>query len=89
MLTDHRTCARNKKQKVKEKVDEIRGMAVKLLPIAIGKYVSLRELQKINNGREVPMFGEYEDHEKIGMKIIHGTCAQQLAETQPCSIGNP
>lgn len=76
MLTDHRTCERKEKEKVKEKVEEIRTLPVKLLPIAIGRHVSLRELQKINNGREVPMFGEYEDPKTIGTKIIHGTCIQ-------------
>ncbi|XP_078372242.1 uncharacterized protein LOC144655919 isoform X2 [Oculina patagonica] len=71
VLTDHRTCERKEKKRVKEKVEEIKAMPVKLLPIAIGRNVNLRELQKINNGREVPMFGEYDDPEKIGMKIIH------------------
>ena len=70
MLTDHRTCARNEKQKVKEKVGKLSG--VKLLPVAIGRHVNLKELQKINDGQEVPMFGEYEDPEKVGTKIIQG-----------------
>jgi len=70
VLTDHRTCARNEKQKVKEKVGKLSD--VKLLPIAIGRHVNLKELQKINNGCEVPMFGEYEDPEKVGRKIIQG-----------------
>ena len=75
MLTDHRTCARNKKQKVKEKVGELSD--VKLVPIGIGRHVNLKELQKINNGCEVPMFGEYEDPEKVGTKIIQGAFMQQ------------
>ena len=50
---------------------------VQLLPIAIGRHVNLKELQKINNGREVPMFGEYEDPEKVGTKIIQGTYMEQ------------
>ena len=70
MLTDHRTCARNEKQKVKEKVGKLSD--VKLLPVAIGRHVNLKELQKINDGQEVPMFGEYEDPEKVGTKIIQG-----------------
>ena len=73
MLTDHRTCARNEKQKVKEKVRKIKLSDVKLLPIAIGRHVNLKELQKINDGHEVPMFGEYEDPEKVGTKIIQGS----------------
>lgn len=76
MLTDHRTCARNEKQKVKEKIEEILR-DVKLLPIAIGRHVNLKELQKINNCREVPMFGEYEDPAKVGTKIIQGAFMQQ------------
>ena len=75
MLTDHRTCARNKTQKVKEKVGKLSD--VKLVPIGIGRHVNLKELQKINNGCEVPMFGEYEDPEKVGTKIIQGAFMQQ------------
>ena len=75
MLTDHRTCARNEKQKVKEKVGKLSD--VQLLPIAIGRHVNLKELQKINSGREVPMFGEYEEPEKVGTKIIQGTYMEQ------------
>ena len=50
---------------------------VTLLPIAIGRHVNLKELQKINDGHEVPMFGEYEDPEKVGKKIIQGAYMQQ------------
>lgn len=82
VLTDHRTCERKEKKRVKEKIEEIKAMPVKLLPIAIGRNVNLRELQKINNGREVPMFGEYDDPEKIGMKIIHGMCVYSNIKLQ-------
>ena len=83
VLTDHRTCARNEKQKVKEKVGKLSD--VKLLPIAIGRHVNLKELQKINNGCEVPMFGEYEDPEKVGRKIIQGAYMQQPELGLVCS----
>ncbi|KAJ7390563.1 hypothetical protein OS493_024601 [Desmophyllum pertusum] len=72
VLTDHRTCTRNKKEKVKERVEEIRKLPVdKLLPIAIGRHVSIRELQDLQHKIKVPMFGEYEDAKKIATKILH------------------
>lgn len=82
MLTDHRTCERKEKEEVKKKVEELKRMPVKLLPIAIGRHVNLKELQKINDGCNVPMFGEYEDPEKIGTKIIHGMCTYSNIKSQ-------
>ena len=87
MLTDHRTCARNEKQKVKEKVGELSD--VKLLPIAIGRHVNIKELQKISNRQEVPMFGEYEDPEKVGTKIIQGAYMQHPEVGQCTSLLYP
>lgn len=72
MLTDHRTCARNEKEEVAEKVKEVKSLPIKMFPMAIGRHVNIRELQKINGGNEVVMFGEYEDPKKVGLKIIHG-----------------
>lgn len=79
VLTDHRTCTRNKKEKVKERVEEIRKLPVdKLLPIAIGRHINIRELQDLQHRIKVPMFGEYEDAKKIATKILHGAYNMQV-----------
>ena len=62
----------NERKAAQEEVVDIEERDIRMFLIAIGRYVKIRELQKISNGKEVPMFGEHEDHKKVGMKIIHG-----------------
>ena len=72
MLTDRLMSDANEKEAAKKEVKNIKEQRIGMSLIAIGRYVNIRELQKINNGKEVPMFDEYEDHKKVGMNIIHG-----------------
>ena len=62
----------NEKEAAKKEVENLKEQRIGMSLKAIGRCVNIRELQKINNGKEVAMFGEYEDHKKVGMKIIHG-----------------
>ena len=72
VLTDRLMPDTNEKEATKKAVEKIKKQHIRMFPIAIGRYVNIRELQKISIGKEVPMFGEYEDHKKVGMNIIHG-----------------
>lgn len=72
VLTDRLMWDANERKDAQKEVANIEKQSISMFPIAIGKYVSIRELQKVSNGKEVPVFGEYEDHKKVGMNIVHG-----------------
>ena len=81
VLTDRLTWDANERRAAQKDVIHLEKQHIRMFPIAIGRNVKIRELQKISNGKEVPMFGEYEDHKKVGMKIIHGELELVQKET--------
>ena len=79
VLTDHKTCLRHEKELVKDQVAKIKEKGIKLVPVAIGPHINIRELERINNdGRKIMHFGEYTNPKNVGKKIWHGT---RLLET--------
>ena len=74
LLTDHQTCLRQDKERVKEEIKKIKEMGIKLVPVGIGPRINMRDLERINNdGREVMHFGEYANTKGVGTQICHGT----------------
>lgn len=73
ILTDNRVCLRHEKDQLRKQVEEIKTLGVKIVPVAFGTHVNLRELEKIKStGSDVIHSGEYEDHRKVGKKILFG-----------------
>ena len=73
-FTDHKICLRQYKEFVEEKIQQIKEMGVKIVPVGIGSHIDIRELEKINSdGRKVMHFGEYANPEIVGKSVSYGT----------------
>jgi len=73
LFTDHKICLRQDKELVKDQVNKIKEMGIKLVPVGIGPHINIRELERINNdGHEIMHFGEYADPRSVGKTIWHG-----------------
>ena len=94
VLTDNRVCLRHEKDQVRKRVEEVKSLGVKIVPVAIGVRTNLKELEKIKDiESDVIHSGEYEDYRKVGKKILFGkninlenyTSFMQSKELQFCS----
>lgn len=73
VLTDNRVCLRHEKDQVRKRVEEVKSLGVKIVPVAIGVRANLKELEKIKDSEsDVIHSGEYEDYRKVGKKILFG-----------------
>lgn len=71
-FTDHKISLKHEKDLVANQVETMKN--IKLVPVAIGTHVIIRELQKIaNDGQDIIHFGEYEEPETVSKRIWHGT----------------
>lgn len=81
ILTDHRVCLRHEKDQVRKRVEEVRSLGVKIVPVAIGLRANLRELEKIKGSEsDVIHCGEYEEYRKVGKEILFGKNIENLCK---------
>ena len=78
-FTDHKTSLKHKRQLVEDKVKALTMKNIKLIPVAIGAHVNIRELKKITQDislqpdHAIIHFGECEKPETVSKRIWHGT----------------
>ena len=73
-FTDHKTSLKHERFRVENEVKAMIMKHIKLLPVAIGPHVNIRELETItDNKQEIIHFGEYEKPGTVSTRIWHGT----------------
>ncbi|KAJ7393957.1 hypothetical protein OS493_003626 [Desmophyllum pertusum] len=82
-FTDHKTSLKHENYLVANQVEAMKG--IKLVPVAIGTHVIIRELQKIANDghdhdHDIIHFGEYEDPETVSKRIWHELQGKDMFE---------
>ncbi|CAH3165027.1 unnamed protein product, partial [Porites evermanni] len=81
-FTDHKICLRQYKEFVKEKIQHIKEMGIKIVPVGIGSHIDIRELERINSdGRKVMHFGEYANPEIVGKSVSYELYGKDLVES--------
>lgn len=71
-FTDHKTSLKHEKGAVDRQVEALKD-DIKFLPVAIGRHVNIRELEKITDyKKEIIHFGEYENPDTVSTRIWHG-----------------
>lgn len=81
-FTDHQTSPKHERNLVEKQVNAMKG--IKLVPVAIGTHVNIRELTKIaNSEHDIIHCGEFEKPETVSKRIWHGR------EITFCSNYNP
>ena len=74
-FTDHKICLKRQyKEFIEKRIQPIKEMGVKIVPVGIGSHIDIRELEKINSdGRKVMHFGEYANPKIVGKSVSYGT----------------
>jgi len=73
-FTDHKTSLKHERGLVEKEVKALKD--VKLLPVAVGPHVNIRELETITDSKlDIIHVGQYEKPETVSTRIWHGTAA--------------
>ena len=79
-FTDHKISLKQERGLVENQLKDMKD--IKLLPVAIGPHVNIRELETItDNKQKIIHFGVYEKPETVSKRIWHG-----IAVTLTCDI---
>ena len=74
ILTDHRTCLWNENDQVMEETAKVKNKQIKVITVALGPHVNIRELEDIDDGPEVLHFGENESSQTVGKCLLQSKC---------------
>ncbi|CAH3032231.1 unnamed protein product, partial [Porites lobata] len=82
-FTDHKICLKRQyKEFIEKKIQPIKEMGVKIVPVGIGSHIDIRELEKINSdGRKVMHFGEYANPKIVGKSVSYELYGKDLVES--------
>ena len=75
-FTDHKISLQHERRLVEKQVKAMKLKDIKLLPVAIGRHVNIRELERIkdnNYKQEIIHFGENDKPDTVAKRIWHGT----------------
>ena len=81
-MTDDRTCllAKGAKgdQEVKKQLADVKTKQVKVITVAVGPHVNLRQLKNIDDGADVLHFRENESSRRVGKSLLHSRCPKKI-----------
>ena len=72
-LNDSLSMVKANTERLQSLLKEIEDMQVNIVPVGIGEYAKLSELNKMaTKDGTARHFGEFESHETLGTAVIHG-----------------
>lgn len=74
ILTDHRTCIWDENEQVMNETTNVKTNQIKVVTVAFGPHINIRELQDIDDGPEVLHFGENESLRTVGKRLLQSKC---------------
>ena len=89
ILTDDRTCLLAKgdqEEVIKQLRADVETKQIKVITVAVGPHVDLRQLKIIDDGADVLHFGENERYKRVGKALLHSKCHRDLFKTMRTRI---
>ena len=74
ILTDHRTCVWDESDQVMDETTKVKKKQIKVITVAFGPHVNIRELKDIDDGPEVLHFGENDSWRTVGKCLLQSKC---------------